>query len=84
MESGKLVPEFMILVLQALLRQVQSLCNRLHVCKTEESADVLLQEYNDVLLVTYLSSLTKTCNVANEVVEKFNTAFEKHHRHRPF
>jgi len=54
------------------------------VCKTEKSAEVLLQDYNDVLLVTYLSSLTKACNVSNEVSEKFNTAFEKHNRHRPF
>lgn len=72
---------------QALLRQVQSLCNRLHVCKTEESQEALLQEYNDVLLVSYLSSITKTGNASNELVEKFNTVHEKHHsmhRHRPF
>jgi len=69
---------------QAVLRDVQSLCNRLHVCKTEESQEALLQEYNDVLLVAYLASITKTGNIANEVVEKFNTVHEKHHRHRPF
>jgi len=79
-KSGKIKKD------QALLRQVQSLCNRLNVCKTEESPQALLTEYNDVLLVTYLASLSKTCNTSNEVVEKFNTAYEKQQRdrHRPF
>lgn len=69
---------------QALLRQVQSLCNRLRVCKTEDSQEQLLQDYNDVLLAAYLSQITKSCDKANELVEKFNTVHEKHHRHRPF
>lgn len=69
---------------QEMLRKVQSLCNRLRVCKTEDSQEQLLQDYNDVLLATYLSSVTKSCDDSNELVEKFNTVHEKHHRHRPF
>jgi len=67
----------------SLLREVQSLCNRLP-AQDPQSKQKMLTDYNDVLLVAYLSSLTKTANESNELVEKFNTVFEKHRRHRPF
>jgi len=66
-----------------ILREVHTLCNRLPTGDSNNK-DKLLQDYNDVLLVAYLSSLTKTANESNELVEKFNTVFEKHRRHRPF
>merc|ERR1711907_191026 len=71
----------------AILRSVKGLCNRLPLQNSEESKELLMQNYNDMLLVTYLASLTKTANEANEVAEKFNTAYEKHrrnHSHRAF
>lgn len=70
----------------ALLRQVQSLTNRLQVCKTEQSAEALLQDYNDVLLVTLLSTLTKSNNETEAVVEKIGQVVDRssHRSHRPF
>jgi len=68
---------------QVILRQVRSLCNRLP-AGDANAKEKLLQDYNDVLLVTYLASLTKAANESNELVEKFNTVHEKHRRHRPF
>merc|ERR1711924_523602 len=60
----------------AILRSVKGLCNRLPLQNSEESKELLMQNYNDMPLVTYLASLTKTANEANEVVEKFNMAYE--------
>jgi hypothetical protein len=34
-----------------------------------------MQEYNDALLVTYLSTITKGTHLVGEVVQKFNTTY---------
>lgn len=40
------------------------------------------QEYNDTLLSTYLSTITKGVHTLNEIVDKFNMAYEKPSRRR--
>jgi len=61
----------------ALLRQVASLVNLLPAFDSSKFRQELLHEYNDVLLVTYLASLTKSVNLTNEIVEKFNIGYDK-------
>jgi len=68
---------------QKLLRQIKGLCNRLPTMQSLSFKDDLLSEYNDALLVTYLSAITKSTNLVNEVVDKFNTAFSSQSRRRP-
>jgi len=58
-----------------ILRQIKGLCNRLPTMQSLDFKEDLLSEYNDALLVTYLASITKSTNLVNEVVDKFNLAF---------
>ena len=72
-----------------LCRKVASLCQSLpaidgktfsdeHMNVTPLNSVVahFIKEYNDTLLLTYLSSLTKATNIANELVDKFNVTFD--------
>lgn len=61
----------------SLLRQVSSLLRRLPVVESEKFQDDFLMEYNDTLLMTYLAMFTNSSSTLNELVEKFNTAYEK-------
>eukprot|EP01111_Echinosteliopsis_oligospora_P012919 TRINITY_DN4506_c0_g1_i1.p1 TRINITY_DN4506_c0_g1~~TRINITY_DN4506_c0_g1_i1.p1 ORF type:complete len:313 (-),score=102.33 TRINITY_DN4506_c0_g1_i1:64-1002(-) len=63
-----------------ILRQIASLCHMLPAIDTPGFQADFLKEYNDVLLVTYLASITKGTSNINELVDKFNTAFERHSR----
>jgi COP9 signalosome complex subunit 6 len=67
-----------------ILRQLSSLCNLLPAVDSPEFKEDFLKEYNDVLLVTYLASITKGTATVNEVVDKFNVAFERHSRRRGY
>jgi len=60
----------------SLLRQIASLCNLLPAIDSAHFKEEFLVEYNDTLLITYLSSLTNCSNQMNELVEKFNIANE--------
>jgi len=60
----------------SLLRQISSLCNLLPSIDSSHFNQEFLTEYNDTLLMTYLSALTKTANQMNNLVEKFNIASE--------
>jgi len=60
----------------SLLRQIASLCNLLPAIDSSHFKQEFLVEYNDTLLITYLSSLTNSANQMNELVEKFNIANE--------
>ncbi|KAL3503704.1 hypothetical protein ACH5RR_038153 [Cinchona calisaya] len=64
----------------SLLRQVSSLLRRLPAIESEKFQDDFLMEYSDTLLVTYLAMLTNCSSTTNELVEKFNTAYERHSR----
>jgi len=55
---------------QQLLRDIKGLCNRLPVVNKDAFRGQLLSEYNDALLVTYLSSLTKSAQLLADVQEK--------------
>eukprot|EP01097_Dermamoeba_algensis_P009957 TRINITY_DN717_c0_g1_i5.p1 TRINITY_DN717_c0_g1~~TRINITY_DN717_c0_g1_i5.p1 ORF type:complete len:310 (-),score=49.89 TRINITY_DN717_c0_g1_i5:259-1188(-) len=61
----------------ALLRQVASLINLLPAFDSARFRQDLLHEYNDVLLVTYLSALTKSVSLTSDLVDKFNVAYDK-------
>ncbi|KAK8483679.1 hypothetical protein V6N11_061661 [Hibiscus sabdariffa] len=42
--------------------------------------DDFLMEYNDTLLITYLAMFTNCSSTMNELVDKFNTAYDRHSR----
>ncbi|GMH05899.1 hypothetical protein Nepgr_007739 [Nepenthes gracilis] len=64
----------------SLLRQVSSLLRRLPVAESGNFQDDFLMEYNDTLLVTYLAMLTNCSSAMNELVDKINTAYDRHGR----
>jgi len=66
-----------------ILRQIKGMCNRLPTMSSLEFKEDLFSEYNDALLVTYLSSITKSTQLVNEVVDKFNLTFTNPSRRRP-
>jgi len=68
---------------QRILRQIKGLCARLPTMNSPNFKDDFLAEYNDALLVTYLAAVTKSTTMANEVVDKFNTAFASQRRRNP-
>ncbi|CAA7062600.1 unnamed protein product [Microthlaspi erraticum] len=64
----------------SLLRQVSSLLRRLPAMESERFQDNFLMEYNDKLLITYLAMITNCSSTMNEMVDKFNTAYERNTR----
>ncbi|CAN6696405.1 unnamed protein product [Malus baccata var. baccata] len=64
----------------SLLRQVSSLLRRLPAIESGKFQDDFLMEYNDTLLITYLAVLTNCSSTTNELVDKFNTAYDRHSR----
>lgn len=64
----------------SLLRQVSSLLRRLPAIESGKFQDDFLMEYNDTLLVTYLAMLTNCSSSMNELVDKINTAYDRHSR----
>lgn len=62
---------------QKVFRHIKALCNQYPSIDSLEFNDDFLTEYNDTLLMTHLATLTKTANTMNDLVEKFNDAFEK-------
>jgi len=67
-----------------LLRQIAGLCNLLPAIDTEAFKEDFLNEYNDALLVTYLSSITKGASIINDMVDRYNTAYDRQGRRRGF
>ncbi|KAH9611847.1 hypothetical protein KSS87_019526 [Heliosperma pusillum] len=74
MEKGEIPCE------NALMRQVSSLVRRLPAIESSKFQDDFLMEYNDTLLVTYLAMLTNSSSAMNELVDKINTAYDRHSR----
>ncbi|XP_027921986.1 COP9 signalosome complex subunit 6a [Vigna unguiculata] len=64
----------------SLLRQVSSLLRRLPAIESGKFQDDFLMEYNDTLLISYLAMLTNCSSGMNELVDKFNTAYDRHTR----
>ncbi|KAL7130662.1 hypothetical protein ABFS83_13G149800 [Erythranthe nasuta] len=64
----------------SLLRQVSSLLRRLPAIESEKFQDDFLMEYNDTLLISYLAMFTNCASTMNELVEKFNTAYDRNSR----
>ncbi|KDO73937.1 hypothetical protein CISIN_1g021476mg [Citrus sinensis] len=64
----------------SLLRQVSSLLRRLPAIESEKFQDDFLMEYNDTLLIAYLAMFTNCASTMNELVDKFNTAYDRHSR----
>ncbi|CAH8275281.1 unnamed protein product [Arabidopsis lyrata] len=64
----------------ALFRQVSSLLRSLPAAESEKFHENFLMEYNDKLLMSYLAMITNCTSNMNEVVDKFNTAYDKHSR----
>jgi len=65
-----------------LLRQIKSLCSKLPAMDTPMYHEEFQQDYNNTLLVTYLGAITKGIGSINELVDKYNSAFDKHSRRR--
>jgi len=64
-ESGAEAPR------PALMRSIQALCNRLPDQRKDEVQGSLLTDYNDVLLAAHLAAMTKCCDEAQELAQKF-------------
>ncbi|KAL5190704.1 COP9 signalosome complex subunit 6a [Glycine soja] len=64
----------------SLLRQVSSLLRRLPAIESGKFQDDFLMEYNDTLLISYLAMLTNCSSAMNELVDKFNIAYDRHSR----
>jgi len=69
---------------EGLLRSVNALCHLLPTIDTEKFKEDFNTEYNDALLITYLATITKTTNAINEMIDKFNIAYDRHTRRRGF
>jgi COP9 signalosome complex subunit 6 len=74
--SGQVVPDHTI------LRDVKSLAARLPVLDTPNFGDESMRDFNNTLLVTYLGSITKGIGMVNDVVDKYNLAYDKVSRRR--
>ncbi|KAK1397823.1 COP9 signalosome complex subunit 6 [Heracleum sosnowskyi] len=74
MEKGEMPCE------NSLLRQVSSLLRRLPAVESLKFQDDFLMDYNDTLLVSYLAMFTNCSSTMNELVDKFNTAYDRHSR----
>ncbi|PIA63756.1 hypothetical protein AQUCO_00201238v1 [Aquilegia coerulea] len=64
----------------SLARQVSSLLRRLPAIESGKFQDDFLMEYNDTLLVTYLAMITNCSSTMNELVDKFNIAYDRQGR----
>lgn len=67
-----------------LLRQIASLTHLLPAANSSQFREDFLTEYNDTLLVAYLATITKGTNATNELIDKFNIAYERQSRRRGF
>jgi len=67
-----------------LLRQIASLTDLLPAANSDKFREDFLTEYNDTLLVAYLATITKGTNATNELIDKFNTTYDRQNRRRGF
>ena len=60
------------------MRKLANICNQLPIISEKEFGEEAFDEYSDSSLVSHLSTMTKGFDQLNDLVEHFNTAFEKH------
>ena len=65
-----------------LLRQIKAICSRLPALDTKRFHDESLRDFHNTLLVAYLGCITKGTGLVNDVVDKYNLAYDKHSRRR--
>ncbi|KAG4098405.1 Mov34-domain-containing protein [Neocallimastix lanati (nom. inval.)] len=65
-EAGKILPNHEI------LRQIAGICNRLPTISSKEFKNEFMIDCNDILLISYLSALTKGANKVNNLIDNFN------------
>lgn len=75
-EQGTVPPD------HELLRSIKSLCARLPALDTAKFHDESMRDFNNSLLMAYLGCITKGTCIVNEVVDKYNLAYDKHTRRR--
>jgi len=65
---------------QTILREVNNLCHYLPVVENENAKfnESFYNQWNDVALIAYLGSLTKSSNSLNQFVQKFSLIYDKH------
>jgi COP9 signalosome complex subunit 6 len=61
----------------ALLAQIASLTNQLPTIDSQAFRDDFVTEFNDGVLLAYLTAITKTSSQINELVTKHNLAFDR-------
>jgi COP9 signalosome complex subunit 6 len=72
-----------------MIRKISSLCNRLPAVDSPAvDSPKFRKEYtnelNEVLLITYMSTITKGTNVLSELIEKYNVAYDRRGRKQMF
>lgn len=65
-----------------ILRHIKSLAARLPALDTAKFNDESMRDFNNTLLVAYLGIITKGIGMVNDVVDKYNLAYDKHSRRR--
>ncbi|XP_072447688.1 COP9 signalosome complex subunit 6 isoform X4 [Chiloscyllium punctatum] len=60
-----------------ILREAYALCHRLPVLSTDKFKTDFYDQCNDVGLMAYLGTITKTCNTMNQFVNKFNILYDR-------
>lgn len=63
-----------------MLRQIASICNQLPAMDPDKFHTDFTAEYNDTLLVTYLSTLTKGAHMMNDVATKVSIGYTNRRR----
>ena len=59
------------------LRKISSVCHRLPTVDSDQFRKDYTKEMNEVLLITYMATMTKGTNVLNDVIEKYNVCYER-------
>lgn len=70
-KAGTLPPDHRI------LREMMGLCSRLPIETSDVEGGHTVKDTNDVLLVSYLATVTKGCSALNEMLSKMPMAYEK-------
>ncbi|CDQ73907.1 unnamed protein product [Oncorhynchus mykiss] len=60
-----------------ILREANALCHRLPVLSTIKFKTDFYDQCNDVGLMAYLDTITKTCNSMNQFINKFNVLYDR-------
>ncbi|XP_046854379.1 COP9 signalosome complex subunit 6-like [Xenia sp. Carnegie-2017] len=60
------------------MRDILSLTQRLPVMTNDLFKEDFFNQCNDVVLMSYLATITKGCNTMNELIMKFNVVYDRH------